>query len=237
MQALFVRGRAGIMAALVLVAACSAESGDSGATASLESDDQKASYGIGNNMAQGLVPLADRIDIDALVQGFKDALAEAEPALSVEELHPILQAFQADLNQAAQAAQTAQAETGRAEADAFMASNGAREGVTTTESGLQYEILEEGSGPMPGADDRVTIHYRGTLTDGTQFDSSYDRGEPATFGVQGVIAGFGEGLQLMQVGSKYRLYIPPEIGYGAQGSRQIPPNSALIFELELLAIE
>ncbi|MDH3296768.1 MAG: FKBP-type peptidyl-prolyl cis-trans isomerase [Gemmatimonadota bacterium] len=237
MQAQLLRGRASVLAALVLVAACSAESAGSRATAALETDDQKASYGIGSNMAQNLVPMADRIDMDALVRGFEDALAEAEPAVPMEELHPLLQAFQQDLFDATQRAQAAKAETGRAEADAFLTENGAREGVMTTESGLQYEILEQGSGPSPSADDRVTIHYRGTLLDGTVFDSSYDRDKTATFSLQGVIAGFSEGLQMMQVGSKYKLYIPPELGYGAQGSGPIPPNSALIFELELLSIE
>jgi len=238
MQALFVRGRAGVVAALVLVAACNAESGSSGALASLETDDQKASYGIGNNMAQNLVPMADRIDMDALVRGFEDALAGAESAVPMEELHPLLQAFQTDLNAALQASLTEQIESGGAAAVAFMAENGAREGVVTTESGLQYEILEEGSGPKPGPEDRVTIHYHGTLIDGTVFDSSVDRDETATFGVQGVISGFSEGLQLMSVGSKYRLFIPPELGYGARGSgRTIPPNVALIFDLELIAIE
>jgi FKBP-type peptidyl-prolyl cis-trans isomerase len=235
---MLVRGRAGIVAVVVLVAACNTESGGSSALASLETDDQKASYGIGNNMAQNLVPMADRIDMDALVRGFEDALAEAEPAVPMEELHPLLQAFQADLNAALQASLTEQIESGTAAAAAFMAENGARDGVITTESGLQYEVLEEGSGPKPGPDDRVTIHYHGTFIDGTVFDSSVDRDEPATFGLQGVIAGFSEGLQMMSVGSKYRLYIPPDLGYGPQGSgRTIPPNSALIFDLEMIAIE
>ena len=106
-----------------------------------------------------------------------------------------------------------------------------------TESGLQYEVIREGEGARPGPDDRVSVHYKGTLIDGTQFDSSYDRGEPAQFGVGGVIAGFSEGLQLMTVGSHYRLYIPSELGYGAQGTgANIGPNATLIFELELLEI-
>ncbi len=238
MHSLLVHGRAGVVAGLVLVAACNTDSGSSGSLASLETDDQKASYGIGSNMAQNLVPMADRIDMDALVRGFEDALAEAEPAVPLEELHPLLQAFQADLNAALQASLNEQLESGGAAAAAFMAENGAREGVMTTESGLQYEILVEGSGPKPTPADRVTIHYHGTLIDGTIFDSSVDRDETATFGVQGVIDGFSEGLQMMSVGSKYRLYIPPELGYGARGSGpRVPPNSALIFELELIAIE
>lgn len=222
---------------LISVAACSAESSTSDVAASLESDDQKVSYGIGRSVGQGLVPMAERIDLDALTRGVRDALNESDPAIPADELQSIMQAFQLELMQVSQLARVAEAEVGSAEADLFMARNGTREGVTTTESGLQYEVLTQGTGPLPGPEDRVTVHYRGTLADGTQFDSSYDRGEPTTFGVQGVITGFSEGLRMMPVGSKYKLFIPPDIGYGARGSGPIPPNSALIFELELLAIE
>ena len=119
----------------------------------------------------------------------------------------------------------------------FLAANALREEVTTTESGLQYEILEEGTGPKPTETDRVKVHYHGTLVDGTVFDSSVDRGEPATFGVNGVIAGWTEALQLMPVGSKWKLYIPYELAYGERGNSGIQPYSALIFEVELLGIE
>lgn len=123
------------------------------------------------------------------------------------------------------------------EGEAFLEANALVEGVTVTDSGLQYEILEEATGAKPENTSQVRVHYRGTLLDGTEFDSSYDRGEPATFGVQGVIAGFGEGLQLMSVGSKYRFFIPSELGYGATGAGgDIGPNATLIFELELLEI-
>ena len=239
MNTVLLRSRGYATTALVLIstAACSAESGTTDVAGSLETDDQKASYGIGRSIGQGLAPLAERIDLDAITRGFKDALDEADSAIPADELQPIMQAFQLELMQAGQLARAAEAEAGSAEADLFMARNGIREGVTTTESGLQYEVLEQGTGPLPGPEDRVTVHYRGTLPDGTQFDSSYDRGEPTTFGVQGVIAGFSEGLQMMPVGSKYKLFIPPDIGYGARGSGPIPANSALIFELELLAIE
>lgn len=222
---------------LISVAACNSDSSTSDVAVSLETDDQKASYGIGRSVGQGLAPLADRVDIDALTRGFKDALDDAEFAIPADELQPIMLSFQGDLEQAVQLDQAAQAEEMRVEADLFMARNGAREGVNTTESGLQYEIFNQGTGPRPGPEDRVTVHYRGMFADGSEFDSSYERGEPTAFGIQGVIAGFSEGLQLMPVGSKYKLYIPPDIGYGAQGNSTIPPNSALIFELELLAIE
>lgn len=120
----------------------------------------------------------------------------------------------------------------------FLQENANMEGVQTTASGLQYKVITEGSGAKPTASSTVTVHYKGTLVDGTQFDSSYDRGEPTTFPLNGVIAGWTEGLQLMPVGSKYMFYIPPELGYGARGiSGVIPPNAVLIFEVELLGIE
>lgn len=223
-------------AMLVSLAACQPQASEAGADASLETADQKASYGIGRNIGQGLAPMADRIDIDAFARGLRDALAESESAVPQAELDSMLQNFQMDLQQAQQQQMTAKAETNKAVADSFMAANGEREGVQTTDSGLEYEVIEAGDGPKPGPDDTVTIHYSGTLPDGTKFDSSYDRGEPASFGVQNVIPGFAEGLQLMPVGSKYKLYIPPELGYGPRGQGPIPPNSVLIFEVEMLEI-
>ena len=224
----------GIALAAVL-AGCSMEAG---ADASLETDDEKASYGIGLNIGQGLVPLADRIDVNSFARGLRDALEEADPAVPHEELHALLQSLQMDLQQAQQQAMAAEAEGNQASADSFLAANAEREGMTTTESGLQYEVVEGGDGPRPDPEDQVTLNYRGTLSDGTQFDSSYDRGEPATFSLNGVIPGFAEGIQLMPVGSTFKLYIPPELGYGPQGGPGggIPPNSALIFEVELLQI-
>ena len=119
----------------------------------------------------------------------------------------------------------------------FLAENGKREGVTVTESGLQYEVVREGSGPQPTLADRVTVNYEGKLIDGTVFDSSYSRGEPATFPLAGVVPGWREGVRQMKVGSEYNLYLPPDLGYGEQDKGDIPPNSALIFRVELLGIE
>lgn len=239
MHTLLCQSRAFVTAAFILISAagCSAESSTSDVVAALDTDDQKVSYGIGYNVGQGLAPVAERIDVDAMARGFRDAIDEAESVIPADELQSIMQAFQLELMQADQLAKAEQADAGSAEAELFMARNGAREGVTTTESGLQYEILNQGTGALPGPEDQVTVHYRGTLADGTPFDSSYDRGQPATFGVQGVIQGFSEGLQMMPVGSKYMLFIPPDIGYGPQGSGPIPPGAALVFELELLSIE
>lgn len=235
----FFRGKQLIgLVLMALTAGCSMESPEAGADASLETDDEKASYGIGLNIGQGLVPLADRIDVNSFAMGLRDALAEADPAVPQEELQELLNTLQMDLQQAQQQAMADEADVNQATADSFLAANAEREGVTTTESGLQYEVIEPGDGPRPAPDDEVTLNYRGTLIDGTQFDSSYDRGEPATFSLGGVIPGFAEGIQLMPVGSTYRLYIPPELGYGPQGGPGggIAPNSALIFDVELLEI-
>lgn len=237
MHELLSTGRGFAAATLVLVAACNADSGTSDTGASLDTDDQKVSYGVGYSVGQSLVLVADRIDLTALGRGFRDALDEADPAIPADELDPLMQSMELDLLELNQVARAAEAEASSTDAELFLARNGNREGITTTDSGLQYEIFNQGTGPQPGPEDRVTVHYRGSFVDGTQFDSSYDRGEPTTFGIQGVIAGFSEGLQMMPVGSKYKLYIPPDIGYGPQGNNTIPPHAVLVFELELLAIE
>lgn len=232
-------GRRAAVATLILgsslsFAACNTESA---ASASLETDDAKASYSIGVNVGQNLTPVAARIDRDAFLRGFEEALAEDELALTTEEMHGILQSFSSELQQAQMSAASEVADANLAEGAAFLEANGKREGVTTTESGLQYEVLEPSDGPKPGPESEIVLHYRGTLTDGTEFDSSYGRGEPATFSPGGVIAGFSEGLQLMSVGSKYKLFIPAGLGYGPQDRGTIPPNSALVFEVELLEIK
>ena len=148
-----------------------------------------------------------------------------------------MQAYQEKAAAEQQAAQAALAETNMAAATAFLAENAAKEGVVVTDSGLQYEVVTAGDGPKPGPEDTVEVHYRGTLLDGTEFDSSYARGETVTFGVGQVIPGWTEALQLMPVGSKYKLVIPPELGYGAGGAGQvIGPNAALVFDVELIAI-
>ena len=203
----------------------------------LETTEQRLSYGIaltlGNRMKADQVPM----DVDAFSAGLRDALTGAEPRLSEEEIGVEMQAYQEKAAAEQQAAQAALAETNMAAATAFLAENSAREGVVTTDSGLQYEVIEAGDGPKPGPDDTVEVHYRGTLVDGTEFDSSYNRGETVSFGVGQVIPGWTEALQLMPVGSKYKLVIPPELGYGAGGAGQaIGPNAALIFDVELISI-
>lgn len=221
-------------ASLALV--LSACSPPGGGQAALDTDDQKASYALGLDVGSQFSPTEGLLDVDAFLQGFREGLTEAEPTLDPAELQPIVQAFSERVRTQQMETQQAEAEANRVEGEAYLAENGARVGVSTTESGLQYEVLEEGEGPTPSPEDRVTIHYRGTLIDGSEFDSSYD-GEPATFSVGGVIPGFSEGLQLMPVGSTYRFVIPSDLAYGPQGSGgAIGPDETLIFEVELLEI-
>lgn len=204
--------------------------------ATLETDAQKASYGIGLNMGRSLVDVMDQVDMPALMNGLTDGLGDVEPALSHEEIQAAMTAF-------GDAIQAAAEEEGRVEGEAFLASNGAKEGVVTTESGLQYEVLQEGDGPGIESGQIAILHYRGTLPDGTVFDSSYDDDpatddQPASFGVDNVIAGFSEALKLMTVGSRIRVAIPSELAYGSAGAPpDIGPNQVLIFEIELLGVQ
>lgn len=204
-----------------------------GETASLETDDQKASYAIGLQVGRSMEQISDHIDLAALRQGIADQLAGAETALTPEELDAVMRDFETRMREE----QAAAAERSQAEGLAYLEENGQREGVQTTPSGLQYEVLREGDGAKPTATDQVVLHYRGTLIDGTEFDSSYERNEPATFAVNAVIPGFSEGIQLMNVGSQYRFHIGSDLGYGPQGSPPtIAPNATLVFEVELLEI-
>jgi FKBP-type peptidyl-prolyl cis-trans isomerase len=206
-------------------------------TPALDTEDQKASYGIGHQMGSQLAPAQSHIDMDAFLAGVRDGMAGSDPAVAQAEIQTALQSLSERVNAEETERRAAEGEANAAAGEAFLAENAAKEEVSVTESGLQYEVLREGDGPRPGLEDQVRIHYRGTLIDGTQFDSSYDREQPATFGVSGVISGFSEGLQLMPVGSHYRLFIPSELGYGPGGSgRNIGPNATLIFEVELLEI-
>lgn len=223
----------GIIAAVAVVfSGCGA-----GSSADLESSEGRSSYAIGVNFGTSLKQDNVPLDMDAFMQGVSDVLAEREPQMTQEEIGQALQ----DLTRQLQETQAQEfgevSQQNIEEGEAYLADNGQREGVITTESGLQYEVITQGTGPKPAATDRVSVNYRGTLIDGTQFDSSYDRGEPATFPVNRVIGGWTEALQIMPVGSKYRLVIPPDLGYGERGSgANIGPNATLIFEVELLAI-
>lgn len=180
------------------------------------------------------------IDIEAeqLVAGLKDAMAGKPSLLSAEETQQTMMQLQAEMEQKFQEKAGKQGEANKREGQEFLASNKNKEGVHTLPSGLQYEILREGEGKTPGRNDKVTTHYKGTLIDGTVFDSSYERGQPATFPVSGVIAGWTQALMLMKEGAKWRLYVPSDLAYGAQGAgSDIGPNTTLIFDVELLEVK
>jgi FKBP-type peptidyl-prolyl cis-trans isomerase len=223
-----------LLGASMMMAACS-NAGDV-SSAALDTDVQKASYGVGLNVGSQLRDARSSLDRAAFMRGIEDAFASAESAVPDEELEAALQAFSQQVQtEAAQEQSRLGTENAEAGAD-FQKENAARDGVTTTESGLQYEVLRMGDGATPTSEDVVRLHYRGTLIDGTEFDSSYG-GDPAEFPVGGLISGFSEALLLMQEGSHFRIVIPSEIGYGPMGSGpRIGPNSTLVFEIELLEI-
>jgi FKBP-type peptidyl-prolyl cis-trans isomerase FklB len=199
----------------------------------LAGDTPQASYSLGYTIATNVnEQFQGSLDNAAFLAGVQDGFAGTEPQVSEAEA----QAAMAVMAQKQQAAAEVRAGSNLEAGLQFLAENGAREGVVTTASGLQYEVLTAAEGPKPSASDTVTTHYHGTLVDGTVFDSSVDRGQPATFALDQVIPGWTEALQLMSVGAKYRLYLPAELAYGARGTRGIQPNSALIFEVELLDI-
>lgn len=200
----------------------------------IESVDQKVSYGIGYNMGTRLAQDgALTVDHAALMAGIVDGLAKAQTRVPETELEAAFMTVQQKMAAVTAAAAEKQLSAG----NEYLAKNKARPGVTETASGLQYEVLVKGTGPKPKATDTVKVHYHGTLTDGTVFDSSVARNEPIEFAVTGVIPGWVEALQLMSVGDKWKLTIPAAIAYGARGKGDIPPNSVLIFEVELLGIK
>jgi FKBP-type peptidyl-prolyl cis-trans isomerase FklB len=203
----------------------------------LESFKEKVSYIIGRDMAQNLSRQGIELETDAFIQGLKEVLAGEESVLNQEETRQVMQQLQQQMAQRQQQQQQGNGEVNREEGASFLAENKKREGVKALPSGLQYQVLKEGTGKSPSRQDRVTTHYHGTLIDGTVFDSSYERGQPATFPVSGVIAGWTEALQLMQEGAKWRLFIPSDLAYGSQGAGQdIGPNTTLIFDVELLSV-
>ena len=203
------------------------------AASGLTTPEQKAGYVIGANVGRNIKRQAGDVDVTALLAGLKDAMSGEKLKFSDEEAQAIMQEFQTKM----QAAQAAKASANAGAGKEFLDKNGKREGVTTLPSGLQYEVLKKGDGAKPTAADEVKVHYHGTLTDGSVFDSSVERGEPAEFGVGQVIKGWTEALQLMPVGSKWKLFIPAGLAYGDQSpSPKIPGGSVLVFEVELLGI-
>jgi len=204
----------------------------------LETQQEKESYSIGYQVGLSMKNDGVDVDFDKLIKGLQDAINDQEPLLSNEEMRNLIverrEKVREDQLRKVQEARVNNAK----ESEKFLAENGKKEGVKTTESGLQYRILKEGDGNSPGPEDSVTVHYRGTFIDGEEFDSSYARGKPQTLQTDGVIKGWTEALQMMKVGSQWEIFVPPDLAYGRGGQGGvIPPNSALVFEIELLSVE
>ncbi|TDJ34035.1 MAG: FKBP-type peptidyl-prolyl cis-trans isomerase [Gammaproteobacteria bacterium] len=199
---------------------------------------EKQSYALGMQVGGQIKSAQGDIDVDAFLEGFQDTMAGKEPKISEAEATQLRMEFARAVQEKRLAERDQEGNRNAEEGAQFLAANAEKEGVQTTESGLQYVIMVEGTGPIPTAEDTVKVHYKGTLVSGVEFDSSYRRNQPATFGVTGVIPGWTAALQLMPVGSKWRLFIPPELAYGERGAgARIGPNSTLIFEVELIEIQ
>jgi FKBP-type peptidyl-prolyl cis-trans isomerase FklB len=204
----------------------------------LTTQKDKFSYALGMNLGTNLHKQSVPVDPNILLRGLKDALAGGKTALTEDQARAALMEVQNEMRKKQQEEMHAAGEASKKEGDAFLAANKAKEGVVTLPSGLQYKILTQGTGPKPTATDSVVCNYRGTLINGTEFDSSYKRGEPTTFPVSGVIKGWTEALQLMPVGSKWQLFVPSDLAYGERSpGPEIAPDSTLIFEVELLSIQ
>jgi FKBP-type peptidyl-prolyl cis-trans isomerase FklB len=203
----------------------------------LTTPEARASYSLGHKIGSDFKAQQIVVDPDLLVRGLKDALNDKTPALTEEQRREALGALQKRVAGRQQMVKNQLADKNLWEGRAFLNKNRQKPGVISSATGLQYKIIEPGAGRRPGLQDRVTVHYRGRLLDGTEFDSSYKRGKPATFAVQGVIPGWTEALQMMKPGAKWQLFIPPELAYGKKGTPTIEPNSTLIFDVELLEVK
>lgn len=203
----------------------------------LKTEKDKLSYSIGMDIGDSLKNKSLDIDPDLLYRGIKDKLTGNEPLLTEQEFRETMTAMQKELMAKREIEMKEAAEKNKKEGEAFLAENKKKDGVVTLPSGLQYKIIREGAGDSPKLTDQVSVNYRGTLIDGTEFDNSYQRGKPATFNVNSIIPGWTEALQIMKTGAKWELYIPSMLAYGERGvGRQIGPNSTLIFEVELISI-
>jgi len=204
----------------------------------LKNQKDKLSYSIGMEMGKNLKMQSIDINPDILAKGIKDAFSGGKALLSDQEVRETMATFQKELMAKQEELLKKLGEKNKGEGEAYLAENKKKEGVKTLADGLQYKVMKAGNGKKPTLSDTVTTHYRGTLIEGTEFDSSYRRGQPATFPVRGVIPGWTEALQLMEVGAKWQLFIPPNLAYGERGAgRNIGPNATLIFEIELISIE
>ena len=198
----------------------------------------KVSYALGLGIGRQLLDMgAQKLNIDDFAQAIKDVVGGKKPEIDDQEAQTLVQNFFQEQEKQQRAAAAERFQTNREKGESYLVENGKKEGVVTLPSGLQYQVLKEGTGKKPKASDQVRCHYEGMLVDGTLFDSSVQRGEPAVFGLNQVIKGWTEGVQLMQEGAKYRFYIPYQLGYGEQGAgQQIPPYSALVFDVELIEV-
>lgn len=219
-------------------AATAAQQKDPNAVPGLPTEKERVSYMVGMDLAKSLEPVKDEIDLDTMSRALKTALAGEKPLLTEEQAQQVRESFAQKMQAQQISKMMAQAKENEAKGQAFLAENAKKPGVKTTASGLQYEVLSEGQGPKPSPTDTVRAHYKGMLLDGTEFDSSYGRGEPATFMLPQMVPGWQEGIPLMNTGAKYRFWIPAKLGYGEQGTPggPIPPNATLVFEVELLDI-
>jgi FKBP-type peptidyl-prolyl cis-trans isomerase FklB len=223
---------------LIVVVLCAGMAAAQDNAATPPADKEMAAYGFGYLIGRDLNGQGLNLNPDQFLQGMRDGITGATPRHTEEELRAALQAFQKEMMAKQEKEQQALAENNKKAGDAFLAENKKKEGVITTESGLQYKILTAGTGAQPKAEETVVVNYRGTLIDGTEFDSSAGHGSPATFPVNAVIQGWTEALQLMKVGSKWQIVLPPELAYGpGTAGPKIGPNSTLVFDVELLSIE
>ncbi len=203
----------------------------------LKDQKDKINYSIGMDIGNTLKILSVDVNFDILVQGIRDVLSGNKTLLTAQESRDIIIAFQKEMAAKQMERMKELGEKNKKEGETFLAENKIKEGVITQPSGLQYKVIKEGTGEMPKLTDRVTVHSIGTLIDGTEFDNSYHRGQPATFKVNSVFSGWSEALQMMKAGSKWRLFVPPHLAFGERGSgREIGPNATLIFDMELLSI-
>ena len=227
-----------LMAVLMLFPAAQLSAQEAQEKAGLETQKERLSYGIGVNMGKSLKSLEVELDLELVIQALRDAYSDSQLLMSEEEILNVLTAYQKLRLEKQEEETRLLAEKNKREGDAFLAENRTKEGVVTLASGLQYKIIKAGEGNKPKDGDMIRVHYRGTLIDGTEFDSSLKREKPALFRLGSVIPGWTEALKLMPVGSKWQLFVPPDLAYGSRGTgRTIGPNATLIFEVELLAIE
>src|SRR5690554_1430783 len=225
------------LASAVLIVGCSKEEKQPDPSTLLQSLEQKVNYTIAQNLANNFKQSGVTIEPETFALALRDVRDGTESRLSDEEMQTVMQTFQEQAMAQREEEQKKIAEENAAAGAKFLEENKAKEGVTTTESGLQYRVITEGTGAKPAATDTVTVHYSGKLLDGTEFDSSYSRNEPAVFGLNSVIPGWTEGLQLMSEGAKWELVIPSDLAYGPGANGPIPPNSVLVFEVELLEVK